>query len=180
MTRKTVVVLLSFMAILMFTIPAMAADEATDAAPPPALKVGDMLPDDLKAVTLEGATVSLKSALSEKPFTFFQFMTTACSACQGELSAFVNLQMEMPDRFDIVSISMDIMGAPAVNAYEAKFKYGVSYLLDSDFVLPPRFNFPYTPSCFIVDKSGKIVYLKGGFMSSRWAKMKNKIVAVIN
>ncbi|MDF1535683.1 MAG: TlpA disulfide reductase family protein [bacterium] len=177
MRRFPVIIAVALVA-LMLAAPVFAADEsaAVEAGP---LKVGDVLPDGLLAATLDGAPTDLKKNISDKPFTFFQFMTTACSACQGEMGAFIGLQLDMPGKFDVVAISMDMMGADAVNAYESKFKYGVKYLLDPDFKLPPRFNFPYTPSFFIVNQEGKIVYMKGGFMSSRWAKDRDAVVEVI-
>ena len=85
----------------------------------------------------------------------------------------------MGDKIKIISISLDILGADAVKAYESKFKYGVDYLLDPDFKLPPRLDFAYTPSFFVVDMTGKIVFTKGGFMMSRWAKDKKALEAAI-
>jgi thiol-disulfide isomerase/thioredoxin len=175
--RRTVAILLSMMLVMAFAVPVMAAEEMAEPAP---VKIGDMLPDDLSATTLDGESVMLKNALTDADYTIFQFMTTACSACQAELQEFVAMQAEMgKDKVGIISIAMDLLGVDAVNAYESKYKYGVTYMLDTDFVLPPRFNFAYTPSFFIADKSGKVLYMKGGFMQSRWAKERKKIEGIM-
>lgn len=187
MRRFPILITVALVTFALAAVPVLAADEmaapaAADemAAPAAPLKTGDTLPAaGLQVADLDGKMAELKVSLTDKDFTFFQFMTTACSACQAEMMEFVGLQAEFSGKFDIVAISMDMMGAAAVNRYETKFKYGVKYLLDPEFKLPPRFNFAYTPSFFIADKTGKIVHMKGGFMASRWSKERKKIVEII-
>jgi peroxiredoxin len=174
--KKYLAVLLSFVFVLALAGP-LTAQEAAGPAP---LKVGDNLPDDLMIKDLDGKSIKVKDALTGATFTFFQFMTTACSACQAELQEFISMQSEMgKDKIGIVAISMDLLGADAVKAYESKFNYGVDYLLDPEFTLPTRFNFAYTPSFFVVDQGGKIVFMKGGFMQSRWAKDRERLEAAM-
>jgi len=153
---------------------ALAADEM---APLPVLKSGDMLTDNLKVQTMDGKTIELKSALEEGKYTVFQFMTTACGACQAELVNLARLQKELgADKYTIKSIAMDLLGADAVKAYEARNKFGITYLLDPEFKLPPRFGFNYTPSLFIADASGKIVFSQGGYADAAWDMIKGKMI----
>jgi len=168
--KKTLVYFLTvILALVMLAAPVFAAEEAAMEEPGP-LKVGDMLSDDLMVTTLDGKSITLKSA-AKSPYTAFQFMTTACSACQQELIDLLGVRKDVgSDKFEIIPISVDMAGGDAVKAYEAKNEYKLTYLLDSMFELPPRFNFAYTPSFLVVDSSGKIVYIKGGYMKSRWKK----------
>ena len=155
------------------------ADEAAPAAPLAKIKTGDTLTDDLKATTLDGTVVDLMKSTIGK-FTIFQFMTTACGACQAELVNLLRLQKELgADAFSIIPIAMDILGTEAVNAYEARNKFGVNYLIDPDFSLPPRFGFNYTPSFMVVDSSGKVVLTQGGYADAAWTMIKDKIVKAV-
>ncbi len=167
--------MVSLMALVLLVYPVV------DAGSEPAIvyKVGDIISDGLKASTLDGAQVALKKSLNT-PYTVFQFMTTACSACQAELQELIKLQAEIgSEKLSIIPISMDMLGADAVRAYENRFRYGLTYLLDTGFTIPPKFNFAYTPSFFVVDKGGNVVFMKGGFMLSRWGKVKDQLKTII-
>ena len=154
--------------------PLLAADEAV----PTILKVGDTTKNDIKAATLDGQSVSLKESI-KSDYALFQFMTTACGACQAELTDLVKLEKKLNGKFNLVAIAMDMRGADAVNAYESKFNFGVTYLTDNMFSVPPMFGFDYTPSFIVVDKSGKILYAKGGYMASRMPKIIAKIEEIM-
>ena len=179
MIRKSLFHSLALVLIVaLMVVPAFGA-EADAPAEPATLKVGDTLTDDLKVGTVDGKTVTLKS-VAASPYSIFQFMTTACSGCQTELHKLLELQMDVgKDKLAIYPILLDMIGADAAKAYEAKNKYGLVYLLDQNFNIPPRFGFSYTPSFFVVDSTGKVLLLKGGFIESRWNKDLEKLQAVI-
>ena len=179
MNPKHLSLLLSALVISgMLAVPAFCDEAAVPAAPAGPLKIGDVLGDDIKVSTMDGKSVTLKSQATA-PYTIFQFMTTACSACQTELNKLLELQMEIgKDKVAIFPIAMDMMGADAVKAYEAKYNYGMNYLLDSMFAVPPRFGLAYTPSFIILDASGTLLFQKGGFIEGRWPKDLVKIMAI--
>jgi peroxiredoxin len=179
MIRKTPLRILALLFVVMFVaVPVFAAD-AEAPAEPATLKVGDVITDDVQVTTVDGQTVTLKSQC-KSPYNVFQFMTTACSGCQTELNKLLQLQMEMgKTELAIYPILLDMVGADAAKAYEAKNNYGLEYLLDQKFMVPPRFGFAYTPSFLIADSTGKVLFLKGGFIESRWEQDLKKIKAVL-
>ena len=180
MIRKTSIRTLALLFMIMFVAAPVFAADAEAPAEPVALKVGDTITDDVKVGTVDGQTVTLKSQCTS-PYNVFQFMTTACSGCQTELHKLLELQMEMGKKeLAIYPILLDMVGADAAKAYEAKNNYGLVYLLDQSFMVPPRFGFAYTPSFLIADSTGKVIFLKGGFIESRWNKDLEKIKAVFN
>lgn len=164
--KKIFVAAITVTALVLLTAASILAAE--EAVVPQTLKVGDTIKDDIKAATLDGDMVPLRSML-DSDYTVFQFMTTACGACQAELTDLVKLEKKLNGKFKIVAIAMDTMGAQAVNAYESKFNFGVIYLTNSAFTLPPRFGLDFTPSFVVVDKGGKILFTKEGYMATRMA-----------
>jgi thioredoxin-related protein len=60
-------------------------------------------------------------------------------------------------------IAVDIRGEKLVKSYSEHYKYNVDYLLDPRFTIPPVYGFNYTPALVLLDKSGKVVYKKGGY-----------------
>jgi peroxiredoxin len=176
MRKFTVVLTVLFAGLALIAVPAFAADETPA---PTMVEVGSVLPDDVVVTDLAGSKIVLNKA-GEKPFTVYQFMTTACSACFSELNMLLKLQRQVgKDKIDIVPISVDMAGASAVNAYEGKNKFGLTYLLDSEFTPPPRFKFPYTPSFFVANSDGKVIYKKGGYSKSAWKTTAAEIKALV-
>ncbi len=176
MPKITMGLVALFACLALITAPAFAQGEVPGTKN---ITIGDTLPDDFTVTGLDGSSVKLNSA-GRKPYTIYQFMTTACSACYSELVALLKLQREIgKDKLEIVPISVDMAGAVAINKYEGKHKFGLRYFLDGDFNLPPRLGFPYTPSIFMVDSSGKVVYKKGGFSKVDWAATAEKIKAIV-
>ena len=172
---STVFVLVA--ALTLLAAPVMAADEPAAPAEPVILKAGAMLPEDVKVTSMDGTEMTLKSLLGDN-YTIVQFMTTACSACQAELVELLKIKDMNPGSVDLFAISMDLLGADAVNAYEERYDYGITYFLDSMFAVPPRFGFTSTPAFVVLDNQGKILYAKRGFLASKWQITSDEIQAL--
>jgi len=142
------------------------------------LKVGDVIGDDLMVTTMDGKQISLKKGL-EKDYNLIQFMTTACSACRSELTTLLEYQESVKDKLAIYPIAGDMSGAPAVERYKKKMILEMTFYLDSEFSLPPVFGFTFTPSIAILDKQGKILYTKGGYMPSDKAELIGELNTII-
>jgi len=145
---------------------------------PASLKVGDVIGDDLMVTTMGGEKIPLKKGF-EKEYNLIQFMTTACSACRSELMDIMVFQDSVKDKLAIYPIAMDMAGVPAVERYEKKMMLGVTYLLDTEFTLPPLFGFNSTPSIAILDKEGKVLYTKAGYMPSKKAELESELSAIV-
>ena len=152
---------------------ALAADEAAG----PLVK-GASLPDNMMVGSMDGGLVKIKETLGPD-YTVFTFMTTACSACQAEIKSLMILRETTGNKLKVVAISVDMMGADAVNAYEKRNRYGIDYILDTEFNLPPRFGFNFTPSMFLTDAKGTILLMKGGFSRSDWKETADAIKALV-
>ncbi len=141
---------------------ALAAD-APKTATPKVLGVGDMVADFNLTDGLSGAPVSFsKDILGKTKLTAISFMNTACSACAAEIRFFSQLAGKYPE-LRLVAIAVDSRGEAVVKSYNDHNKFNASYVLDPEFTQPPKYGFNFTPAVLLVDKSGKIVHVKGGF-----------------
>ena len=174
--RKVLTMLLSLVVACAFWVsPGLVQAQEAAAAP---LKVGDTIPDEMTVTTMAGEKISLKKGF-EKEYNLIQFMTTACSACRTELMDLKVFQESVMDKLAIYPISMDMAGAPAVERYKKKLMIDDTFFLDSEFALPPAFGFNYTPSIAVINKQGKILYMKGGYMPSKKAELVSDLAGII-
>jgi thiol-disulfide isomerase/thioredoxin len=90
-------------------------------------------------------------------------MNTTCSACQAEVVLLSKLAAMHEGKLDVYLIAVDMRGKNLVKSYHENYKYNVEYLLDPRFSLPPHYGFGYTPALVLLDKTGKILYKKGGY-----------------
>jgi peroxiredoxin len=124
-----------------------------------------MIPEFTAVNYPEEKQVSGKEIVGSAKVTALVFFNTGCSSCLAELteaSAAVKAVND-PAKLAVYGIAVDKRGAKSVAAYDESNKFNVKYLLDADFKIPPMFGFRYTPAMVIVDKSGKIMEVKGGF-----------------
>lgn len=136
---------------------------AAPAAPPKPPGVGDAVPE-FELPGLDGKALSFaKDIKGKNEVVFIMFMSTACSACQAEVSAVNDLYGRYKDRMGIYVVAVDIRGAETVKPFSETYRYNATYLLDNKFAVPRKFGFAYTPSIVIADKDGKIAFMKGGY-----------------
>ena len=143
--------------------PAAAAPAAPAAPAKP--KAGDMLPEFTVMGYPGEAPVDGKTLIGKATATAIVFFNTGCSSCLAELTeASVALKaVNDPTKLLVYAVAVDKRGAKSVEMYEESYKFGVNYFLDPDFKLPPKFGFRYTPAMVVVDKTGRITEIKGGF-----------------
>jgi peroxiredoxin len=178
-----ITVLLVVMMVISFVTVAVAADapaakkEGAKAAKkeepkkkpkPKPLAVGDMVTDFTLPVGLspDKSISFLKDIKGKAKATALVFMTTSCSACKAELTFMGDLTGKFGDDFKVYAISVDLNGAKTIPDYDSVYAFNVTYLLDPDFSVPHKFGFTYTPSMAIVDITGKVIYVAGGFSTA--------------
>lgn len=141
--------------------------------------IGDPAPN-FELPGLDGKVVSFsKDIKGKKPLAIIVFMTTACSACQSEIAAINELMGRYGSKVTMYSVAVDIRGAANVKPYSEMYNYKTTYLLDPKFTVPRLFGFNYTPSVVMIDKSGKVVFMKGGYAPGDEEILQEKIVAVL-
>lgn len=127
-------------------------------------KLNDVIEEFKLPDALTGKEVSFQADIKGKAtLTALTFMTTACSACQSEIALLSTLADKYGDDLKVISVIVNLNGASAVASYDERYGYNVRYLLDPDFTVPNSFGFTYTPSLVIINKAGKVIYMKGGY-----------------
>jgi len=161
MKKMTALIMMTCLTLCLWAPTAPAAEEAKPA--PKVLGVGDKVAEFSLTDGLTGAPVSFeKDFLGKSKLTAISFMNTSCSACNAEIRFLSQLAGKYPD-FKLIAMAVDSRGEAVVKSYNENNKYKASYVLDPEFTQPPKYGFNYTPALVLIDKSGKIVVVKGGF-----------------
>jgi thiol-disulfide isomerase/thioredoxin len=128
-------------------------------------EVGEKAPEFSLENGITGELVKLSGDILEKDADLIAltFMNTTCSACQAEVALLSKLAAKHEGKLKVYLIAVDMRGQKLVKSYHENYKYNVEYLLDPRFTLPPRYGFGYTPALVLLDKTGKILYKKGGY-----------------
>ena len=143
------------MLLLVLVIPGLALADNS----PLVLKVGDTV-TELKVVDLDGNSVNLLKAF-DSDNAIISFMNTSCTACLSELRMVSKLSREK--NTDLLIVSVDMMTNRLASYMKTnRLETGTMYH-DPDFKTPRIFGFNYTPGLVVIDKAGKILYLKGGW-----------------
>ena len=145
------------------------ADEmAAKAEEPKILGVGDTV-KALPVPDLDGNPVDLLKEIKDK--AVISIMNTSCSACQAELRFLDDLMQDLDGQLLIVSVDMT---AARLGFYLEKnmIKNGTMYH-DPIFSIGPMFGFSYTPAMIVIDKSGKVLWMSGGW-NSRYEEIYTK------
>ena len=146
---------------------------------PPVAKVGDQVPEfKLKNAITGESTAWGKDVKGKAKYTIVVFMNTGCSSCLAELMAVKDATRENKDVVTY-AIAVDKRGEEVVKAYYESYKIEANYLVDAEFDVPPQFGFDYTPAMIIVDKTGKIIFAKGGYRPKDRDKFVAELVALL-
>lgn len=158
---KKSVKFLVFLVVIMVSVLPVLADEQSKTP----FKVGDMMPDFTLKNGLTGTDVNFNNDIKGKSeLLVVVFFNTGCSACMAEMDESSKTAKELgDDKVKVYGVAVDRRGEQAVKAYDEIYKFHVTYLLDTSFTMPPRFGFSYTPASLLLDKNGKIMFMKGGF-----------------
>lgn len=156
----TVFLLFIVLATSAFPFPVLADEK--DKAP---LKTGDPVPDFTLKDGLAAVDVNFAKDIKGKAaVTVLLFFNTGCSACMAELDEASKAAKELgDDKLKVYAFAVDRRGEQAVKAYYEIYRHQATYLLDPTFTMPPKFGFTYTPASLLVDREGKILFMKGGY-----------------
>lgn len=155
-------VLLFFFILTTSTLPFPVLADEKNKTP---LKTGDLVTDfTLRNGLAAGDVNFVKDIKGRSAVTVLLFFNTGCSACMAELDEASKVAKELgDDKLKVYAIAVDRRGEQAVKAYFEIYKHQATYLLDPTFTMPPKFGFSYTPASLLVDRDGKIVFMKGGY-----------------
>jgi peroxiredoxin len=164
-----VIILFVVVMILSFVAVSFAGEAKKKAAPkkPKKLKVGDTIMDFSLPDGISKSIVSFQNDIKGKgKVILISFMTTACSACKAEITLLSDLANKYGEDVRTYAISVDLNGEKSIPAYDKTFGFNIKYLLDPEFSIPQVFGFSYTPGLIIANSTGKIIFLKGGYVAS--------------
>lgn len=102
------------------------------------------------------------------------FMQTSCAACKKELIAFKDIAGRHAD-LKVAVISVDTGPASRVDRYRDSNDFPFPFFHDPGFSTPGLFGFSFTPALVLVEKTGKIALLKGGFRPGDEVELEKKI-----
>lgn len=144
---------------------------AADEQKPRTFNVGDkILPFEL--TDLEGKKVPLSPGPGITAITVF---TTACSACQAEMSVLGGLAKQKKD-LKVIALCVDAGGAENVKKFMETNKYaGFEYYIDPKFEKAQELGFTFSPGLVLV-KNGEIFYKKAGYMNRYEQEITDKIL----
>lgn len=124
--------------------------------------VGDKFPD-FELETIEGEVVNLESLNGKVVFINMWF--TSCKPCIEEMPTLNDLQNAYKDKVEFISITFN--DAVNVKKFLSKNDFNFKHLVDAKEFLNDEINNKEYPRSLILDKNGKITYLRGGLPFTR-------------
>lgn len=158
MKRAWRIALVLALAFMMAASVSIAADES--AAPAKPLKVGDQV-GKISMTKLDGSAGDIAF---DKGFFALSFFNSACSACKAELRL-LDAFAKQNQNLQVVAVCVDAAGAKTAKPFIEANRFGkFAVYLDSDYTIPAKFGFSFTPSLVVV-RDGKITFMHAGFMN---------------
>lgn len=142
------------------------------------LKVGQQAPTFFtKLLTNEdfflSKIVGQKAPVEKRKPILLSFFTTSCVPCRVEIPQLEQLQKEFPNAaFYLVNISEE---PEVVRRYIAQMGYKLPVLLDKHGIIGNKYQVKMTPTNYIIDASGKIVYIGRGFDETSLAAIRRAL-----
>lgn len=138
------------------------------------VKVGDQMP--AFTIVNDNGTTTASSTLSGKVI-LINFFATWCPPCQKELAEMQNTLW--PKYKDNKDFALLVVGREHTDADLQKYneKKGFTFPLypDKNRAIYGSFAKNLIPRCYLVDKSGKIIYATKGFKAEDFAELMKKI-----
>lgn len=104
------------------------------------------------------------------------FWATWCRPCRTEMPSMEKLYHAYKEKdFVILAVSVDRKGKVDVNDFAQKNGYTFPILLDPDSTVSERYQVPYIPATFIIDRHGRIVSREYGARAWDSPVVKGKI-----
>ena len=124
------------------------------------LKLGDMAPD-FTFPDLGGNLVSLSSYRGK--VVFINIWATWCPTCVDEMPSMEKAYNEFKrEDFEILAVSIDVLGEQVVRPFMEKYKLSFPALLDNKGKIKKLYATTGVPESFILDKSGRIAHIAIG------------------
>ncbi len=132
----------------------------------------------LSVTTLQGKSINLAS-LQGRP-VLVTFWATTCPGCIKEMPHLIELYKELgPRGLEIIGIAMEYDPEDQVRTMVAQKQVPYPIALDKDGSAAQAFGgISLTPSTFLIDPKGRIVYYKLGEMDMN--ALHNRIIAMLN
>ena len=177
--KRAYIYIIIFSLLLSFSIN---ISHAKEEGTPKALAVGDIITDfTLSDGIVSGKTISFdKDIKGKSKVIVIIFMTTACSACKGEMEVLNKVANTNPENLRLYAVSVDLEGDKTVPIYNDKYHYKTRYMLDPDFTIPQNFGFIYTPGLLVANSEGKILFMQGGFTIEDSNAITNELSNALN
>jgi peroxiredoxin len=140
--------------------PAMAAPAPP--AAPVAVKVGGTA-QNFQLKDVDAKDVDLTGLKAKSPYTALVFTNSVCSACRDEMAMLAKFGQKNKEKIQLVAIFTDASTDVGAKATREMYKDSFVYVMDPEFAVPPAFGFEFTPAMVLLDKSGKVLYMKGGY-----------------
>ncbi|WP_103070864.1 TlpA family protein disulfide reductase [Aquimarina sediminis] len=118
--------------------------------------------------TLEGKSINSKALVNRGEPTLLVFWATCCAPCRKELSTIskVYAQWKNETGINVVGVSVDLPKyAGGVASFVATNNWDFDIYLDVERNLMHKMKAMSTPHSFLINKEGKIVWDKQGFIS---------------
>lgn len=143
------------------------------------LKVGDSIAAETKiALTdLDGNKTDLVSEVKNGKAVVV-FMNSSCSACNMELKVVSKMAAKGMEA-DLLVISVDMGDSARVKQHKDRYFFRGKWFHDADFSVAPIFGISYTPATVVIDSSGKVLMVKGGYDPGDQAKFIKSIESAI-
>jgi peroxiredoxin len=119
-------------------------------------KIGYLAPN-FRLTNLHGEEVSMASL--EGKVVFINFWATWCGPCRAEMPSMEALYHDFKGKgLEILAVSSDMDGAPAVQPFVRKLGLSYPVLLDPDFRVDDKYLIQSVPTTVLVDKNGVITH----------------------
>jgi peroxiredoxin len=138
---------------------------------PTPLRIGDMAPD-FTYPDLDGNLVSL-SSYRDKKVVFINIWATWCPTCIEEMPSMEKLYQQLKGKdFEILAVSIDVLGEQVVRPFIEKYELTFPVLLDNEGKIKQLYATTGVPESFIVGKDGRIAFVAIGPMD--WSTPETK------
>lgn len=132
------------------------SSDATAIANEEAPRIGYLAPN-FRLTNLHGEEVSMASL--EGKVVLVNFWATWCGPCRDEMPSMEALYHDFKGKgLEILAISSDMDGAPAVQPFVKKLGLSYPILLDTDFRVDDKYLIQSVPTTILVDKNGVITH----------------------
>jgi len=151
----------SILTLLTFTLCASFVSFAQDSTS----KASQTLPNMIVKDT-EGNSVNLQSLVDGESMTIISFWATWCKPCIKELTNISALMEDWEEEFNVklVAISVDdARNAMKIKPFAAGRGWDFDILLDPNGDVQRAMNVANPPTTYLLDKTGKVVYLHNGY-----------------